>query len=78
MSDEELYKQVTKRPHYANLYSFDMGDKLMLLEKVEKAMHQEINEQMLPKTRELSYFEKIRPIRPGEKVKGFVRYKVCD
>lgn len=57
-----LINEAINKPHYANLYSFDTANKLMLLEKIEKTMHSKIEESMLPKARKLGYFEKIKPL----------------
>eukprot|EP00347_Sterkiella_histriomuscorum_P024550 403330722 len=45
------------------LYSHEMAEKLMLIDKVEKTMHTQFNESMLPKERKSSYLEQISPIR---------------
>lgn len=57
-----LINEAISKPHYANLYSFDTANKLMLLEKIEKTMHTKIEESMLPKPRKQGYFEKIKPL----------------
>ena len=45
------------------IISHDIADKLMLLDRIEKTMHQKLDEKMLPEEKAFTYFDSISPMK---------------
>ncbi|CDW77812.1 UNKNOWN [Stylonychia lemnae] len=49
------------------IYSHDIADKLMLLDRIEKTMHQKLDSKMLPDEKKFTYFDSISPMKNGQR-----------